>query len=103
MGNKIKLTESQLKGLITRVANRILKENKNYKHPNLSLEQLKQKYPEIKFTMNKKGEDRYFVRADIETQGGEMEYLGALKGSVSGEEGLKWLNNIASNKYDDYY
>lgn len=50
MGNKIKLTESQLKGLITRVANRILKENKNYKHPNLSLEQLQQKYPEIKFT-----------------------------------------------------
>lgn len=99
MGNKIKLTESQLKGLVTRVADRILSEN----YSTLPLEQLKQKYPEIKFTMDKKGENRYFVRADIETQGGEMEYLGALKGSVSGEEGLKWLNNIASNKYDDYY
>ena len=69
----------------------------------LSLEQLQQKYPQIKFTMNKKGEDRYFVRADIETQGGEMEYLGALKGSVSSEEGLKWFNNVANNNYDKYY
>ena len=48
MGNKIKLTESQLKGLVTRVAYRILKENENNKYPNLSLEELKQKYPEAK-------------------------------------------------------
>lgn len=69
----------------------------------LSLEQLKQKYPEIKFTMNKKGQDRYFVRADIETQGGEMEYLGALKGFVDEKKALKFLNNTAKGYYDKYY
>jgi hypothetical protein len=69
----------------------------------LSLEQLQQKYPQIKFTMDKKGEDRYFVRADIKTQGGEMEYLGAVRGPVSYENGLEFLNNIANNNYDKYY
>jgi len=53
--------------------------------------------------MNKKGEDRYFVRADIKTQGGEMEYLGALKGYVDEKKGLDFLNKIASGNYDKYY
>lgn len=149
MGNKIKLTESQLKGLVTRVANKLLFEAydlwndlikiRNQHKPGddiyekasmylrqlktaggndmigrevesfideadtLSLEQLKQKYPEIKFTMNKKGEDRYFVRADIETQDGEMEYLGALKGFVDEKKALEFLNNTANHYYDKYY
>lgn len=71
----------------------------------LPLEQLKQKYPPIKFTLdpNPKFKDSYFARADIKTQGGEMEYLGALKGPVSYEDGLEFLNNVAKNNYDKYY
>lgn len=50
-----------------------------------------------------KGEYRYFVRGDIQTQSGESKYLGALKGKVSEEEGLRFLNSIANNNYDKYY
>lgn len=69
----------------------------------LTLDELKQKYPEIKFTMDEKGNNLYFVRVDIEKQNGEIEYLGALKGKVSKEDGLKFLNNIAKKNYDKYY
>lgn len=76
----------------------------------LSLDELKQKYPQIKFTMNinpkfkgPNGENAYFVRADIETQGGKTEYLGALKGPVPEKDGLEFLNNVANKNYDKYY
>ena len=69
----------------------------------LSLAGLIKKYPEIIFTMNKKGDDKYFVRADIKTKDGETEYLGAIKGYVSKHEGLEWLNNTAKNNYNKYY
>lgn len=69
---------------------------------NLTLQQLKNKYPEIKFTMDKKAFG-YFVRADIKDQGGNMHYLGALKGQVSEKDGLLFLNNVANNNYDKFY
>lgn len=69
----------------------------------LSLDMLQRKYPKINFTMDEKSKDRYFVRADIETQDGKTEYLGALKGSVSKDEGLKFLDNVAKKNYDKYY
>ena len=71
----------------------------------LSLDELKEKYPEIKFTMNKdpKFEDAYLVRADIEIQNGETEYLGALRGPVSKETAIIFLNDIAKQNYDKYY
>ena len=73
----------------------------------LSLEQLKEKYPKMKFTLKKKeygvSKGKYIARADIETQGDEIEYLGAPRGSVSFENGLQFLNNIASENYDKYY
>lgn len=68
----------------------------------LSLEELKKKYPNMIFTLDKK-ERGYFVRADIKTQGGKVEYLGAIKGQVPYKEGLKFLNNQANNNYDKYY
>lgn len=68
----------------------------------LSLEELKKKYPEMIFTFDKK--DRgYFARVDIRTQGGKVEYLGAIKGQVPYKDGLKFLNNQARNNYDKYY
>lgn len=54
------------------------------------------------FTLDKK--DRgYFVRADIKTQGGEVKYLGAIKGQVPYEDGLKFLNNAVNKNYDKHY
>ena len=100
----IKLRESQLKHLITETVRKVLKEeNKEL----LSLEQLKEKFPEIEFTMDKKEvgifKGSYFVRADIKTQGGEKVYLGALKGTVKYKEGIQFLNNISFKNYDKYY
>ena len=99
----IRLNQTQLKQIVVESIKRVLKEEKEL----LSLEQLEEKFPEIKFTFEKKGngiyKGSYFVRADIKTQGGEMEYLGALKGSVSHDEGLKFLNNVAFNNYDKFY
>lgn len=73
----------------------------------LSLEQLKLKYPQIKFTLKYHSTGlftgRYFARADINTQDGKLEYLGALKGPVDEHEGLRFLNSIAKSKYDKYY
>ena len=72
----------------------------------LTLDELKEKYPKMKFTMNpnkKFGDDAYFVRVDIEKQDGEMEYLGAYKGVVSKEEGLEFFNGTAKREYDKYY
>jgi len=76
----------------------------------LTLNELKEKFPKMKFTMDvnnnfrkPNGEKAYFVRVDIETQGGELEYLGALKGPVSEKHGLEFLNNIANRTYDKYY
>ena len=69
----------------------------------LSLAGLIKKYPEMIFTMNKKGDNRYFVRADIKKQDGEIKYLGAIKGLVSKHDGLEILNNFAKKNYDKYY
>jgi len=68
----------------------------------LSLEELKKKYPNMIFTLDKKTRG-YFARADIKTQGGKVEYLGAIKGQVSYEDGLKFLNNQANSNYDKFY
>ena len=71
----------------------------------LTLDELKRKYPDAIFTMNKNKnfKDKYFVKLEIKTQGDKIEYIGALKGPVSEEEGLKFLNNIVNKNYDKYY
>ena len=69
----------------------------------LTLDELKEKYPQIKFTMDDKGNNLYFARVDIEKQDGEMEYLGAIKGKVQEKVALEFLNNTAKREYDKYY
>ena len=73
--------------------------------PKLTLEQLKEKYPNAIITMEPWREfgDRYFARVDIMTQGGEKEYLGALKGPVSEQTAVEFFNNVLYKKYDGYY
>jgi hypothetical protein len=70
-----------------------------------SLEGLRSKYPHAIITMspNEKYKGRYFARVDIETQGGEREYLGALKGPVSREQAIEFFEMILSKNYDKYY
>lgn len=70
---------------------------------NLTIEELKSKYPNALITMEEKKPGLYYVRADVKTQGGNVEYLGAIKGLVTKDEGLKFLNNIIKKKYDGYY
>jgi hypothetical protein len=69
------------------------------------LEGLRTRYPHAIITMtpNEKYQERYFARVDIETQGGEKEYLGALKGPVSREQALEFFKTILSNNYDRFY
>jgi len=76
--------------------------NPNHIVQDVEFLKLVEKYPEIKFTFDKKG-NGYSVRADIKTQGDEYVYLGAIKGVVSKEEGLKYLKDIAEKNYDKYY
>lgn len=66
------------------------------------LEELKEKYPNMIYTLNKKN-GGYFVRADIKTQGGKEEYLGALKGYVPYEHAIQFLKDISKTEYDKYY
>jgi hypothetical protein len=73
--------------------------------PDDELEGLRTRYPHAIITMtpNEKYQERYFARVDIETQGGEKEYLGALKGPVSREQALEFFKTILSNNYDRFY
>ena len=77
----------------------------NESSKNLSIDELREKYPESILTMNplKKFPGSYFVKAEIKTQGGEKIYLGALKGPVSKEDALDFLNRTISKEYDKYY
>ena len=61
----------------------------------LSLTELRQKYPYIKFTMDSspKFKGSFFARVDIEKNNGELKYLGALKGPVSEIHALEFFNN----------
>lgn len=68
----------------------------------INIDDLRNKYPNMIFTFDK-NDKGYFVRADIKTQGNKKEYLGALKGPVTKEVGLKWLKNMAESEYDKYY
>ena len=74
-------------------------------HEEDSLERLRSKYPHAIITMspNEKYKGRYFARVDIETQGGEKEYLGALKGPVSREQAIEFFEMILSKNYDKFY
>ena len=74
-------------------------------HEEDSLGSLRSKYPHAIITMspNEKYKGRYFARVDIETQGGEKEYLGALKGPVSREQAIEFFGMILSKNYDKYY
>jgi hypothetical protein len=45
----------------------------------------------------------YFVRVDIKTQGGELKYIGSLRGTVSKEKALEFLNSTIDDNYDKYY
>lgn len=83
---------------IDNVTENIIKENKEP----LSLPQLKEKFPNMIFTMEPKN-DKFFVKAEIKTQGGKIEYLGAIKGFVNEKEAIEFLNNKAMNNYDKYY
>jgi hypothetical protein len=71
----------------------------------LDIEELEEKYPNAKITMNTidKFEDRYFARVDITKQNGELEYLGALKGPVSKQEAIEFFNDVLDKEYDKYY
>jgi hypothetical protein len=73
----------------------------------LSLAELKKKYPEAVLTMkpskSKAFRGSYNVKAEIKTQGGKIEYLGALKGPVSKDQALEFLNAIIDKNYDRYY
>ena len=69
------------------------------------LEKLRNKYPNAIITMspNEKYQGRYFARVDIETQKGEKEYLGALKGPVSKDNAIEFFKTILSKNYDKFY
>lgn len=84
------------------------REGKKYGPANesLSMEELKKKYPEAVITMTPFGDkfpNSFFARVDINTQSGEKEYLGALKGPVKEEDALKFFNNVLDKNYDKYY
>lgn len=81
------------------------KESPEEVNENLSLPELKKKYPNAKLTLKKlyKFNDGYFARLDIITQGGKSEYLGALKGPVSMKNALAFFNSTLSKEYDKYY
>jgi hypothetical protein len=68
----------------------------------LSLSELRKKYPEAVLTMDTKP-GGYFVRVDIKTQGGELKYIGSLRGTVSKEKALEFLNSTIDDNYDKYY
>lgn len=71
-----------------------------------TLEDLQKKYPEAIMTMNPFSDNfpgSFFARVDIKTQGGEKEYLGALKGPVSEKDALAFFDNVLSKNYDKYY
>lgn len=83
------------------------REGKKYGPANesLSMEELKKKYPEAVITMTPFGDkfpNSFFARVDINTQSGEKEYLGALKGPVNEKDALDFFNNILSKNYDKY-
>jgi hypothetical protein len=70
-----------------------------------ALERLKKKYPEsiITMTPSEKFKESYFARVDIKTQGGEKEYLGALKGPVSKYQAIEFFESTLYKNYDKYY
>ncbi len=71
----------------------------------ISLENLKKKYPNAIITMNSlsKFPGKFFARLDIKTQNGEKKYLGAIKGPVSEKEALNFFNNTLQKNYDKFY
>lgn len=81
-----------------------LKLFENY-NQELSLEELKDRYPEAIITMkpHERFEGSYFARVDIMKQDGEKEYLGALRGPVSKEDAISFFNTVLSREYDKFY
>lgn len=82
-----------------------LTESLNDESLDLDLDQIQKKYPNAKITLtpNDKFKDAFNARVDIITQGGEIEYLGALRGPASKEDALEFFNNILSREYDKFF
>jgi hypothetical protein len=103
-----KMKRTELNTLIENTIRKVLKEQEETNN-NLSLEQLKEKYPEIEFTLNPlpksitNGNIAYIARVDIITKSGEKKYLGAIKGPCRLDQALTFFNGAAKNNYDKYY
>ena len=69
----------------------------------INFEELQKKYPNAVITCDEKKPGRFFVRVDIKTQGGETEYVGALKGLVTKDQAVEFITNTLTNNYDKYY
>ena len=71
----------------------------------LALSTIKSKYPNSKITFepNTRFKDAYNVRVDIIRQDGGVEYLGGIRGPISKEEGLHFIENTLSRNYDKFY
>lgn len=71
----------------------------------LSIDELKDKYPNAIITMepSDKFKDAYYAKLEIIRQDGEHEYIGALKGPVSKQNAIEFFNSTLNKNYDKYY